>query len=108
MTDAMRVVKNLFKLGLVALQYGIVRLNLDTRSSVLRDFVKSETPKVEPSMEALHNMSIPVAIDIEIQKQEKGESDAPPYIGYGDNVRAYTRFELDPKYDTHKKYGPIK
>ncbi len=46
MTNAMRVVKNLFKLGLVALQYGIVRLNLDTRSSILREFVKSETPKV--------------------------------------------------------------
>jgi len=96
MTDAMRVVKNLFKLGLVALQYGIVRLNLDTRSSVLRDFVKSETPKVN------EYTTTPT------QKKERGESDAPPYIGYGDNVRAYTRFELDPKYDTHKKYGPIK
>ena len=71
MTNAMRLVKNLFKLGLVALQYSIVRLNLDVRSSVLRDFVKSETPKVEMKNEINHT-SMSVA--------PKGESDASPYI----------------------------
>ena len=96
MTNAMRLVKNLFKLGLVALQYSIVRLNLDVRSTILRDFVKSEAPEVE--VKSHTSMSI----------APKGESDAPPYIGHGDNVRAYTRFELDPNYDIHKEYGPIK
>ena len=96
MTNAMRLVKNLFKLGLVALQYSIVRLNLDVRLTILRDFVKSEAPKVN------EYTTTPT------QKQERGESDAPPYIGHGDNMRAYTRFELDPNYDIHKEYGPIK
>ena len=96
MNTAMQLVKNLFKLGLVALQYSIVRLNLDVRSTILRDFVKSEAPEVE--VKSHTSMSI----------APKGESDAPPYIGHGDNVRAYTRFELDPNYDVHKKYGPIK
>ena len=83
MTDAMRLVKNLFKLGLVALQYGIVRLNLDTRSSILREFVsstqkeKSEVPTV--------NKGIPPR-----RESVAMESDASPYIGNGDNMRAYT------------------
>ena len=96
MNSALQLVKNLFKLGLVALQYSIVRLNLDVRSTILRDFVKSEAPKVN------EYTTTPT------QKQERGESDAPPYIGHGDNMRAYTRFELDPNYDIHKEYGPIK
>ena len=58
MTDVMRVVKNLFKLGLVALQYIIVYLNLDTRSSILREFVKSETPKVNEYSTAPANKEI--------------------------------------------------
>ena len=41
------------------------------------------------------------------------ENDVPPYVGCGDNVRAYTHYDsphlkLDPNYDIHKKYGPIK
>ena len=94
----MQLVKNLFKLGLVALQYVIVYFNLDTRSSVLRDFVKNEEKSEAPR--ALDEMYDEYTIEM--------ENDVPPYVGCGDNVRAYTHLKLDPNYDIHKKYGPIK
>ena len=64
MNSAIQLAKNLFKLGLVALQYVIVYLNLDTRSSVLRDFVKSEAPEVE--VKSHTSMSIAPDINISI------------------------------------------
>ena len=91
MSSAVLLVKNLFKLGIVALQYSIVWLNLDTHSSVLSKLVKSEVPKVEPSMEALHNMSISPTK----RKSITMESDAPPYVGNSDNIRAFSHKDKD-------------
>ena len=118
MTDAMRLVKNLFKLGLVALQYIIVYLNLDTRYSILREFV---SPTQKEKSDAMQRGDEKLHVNIQKEKSDaiggdekllvnKGmkveqsqmfdmhsrresvamESDASPYIGNGDNMRAYT------------------
>ena len=99
MSNAVLLIKNLFKLGLIALQYGIVKLNLDMHSIILSDFVvnneekpiitlqrdtqmKSETPKVNE----LSQQSIPPTKRENITM----ESDAPPYVGNSDNMRAFS------------------
>ena len=108
MTDVMRVVKNLFKLGLVALQYSIVYLNLDVHSKVLRDFVKSETPKHEnpKKVNEFTTKSWDVVATPKKQEQERGESDAPPYIGHGKNVRAFSRKDINKEEDKLHEWLP--
>ena len=120
MTDAMRLVKNLFKLGLVALQYIIVYLNLDTRYSILREFV---SPTQKEKSDAMQRGDEKLYVNTQIEKSDAiggskdiskrdgtqmkveqsqmfdmhsrresvtMESDASPYIGHGDNVRTFS------------------
>ncbi len=99
MTDAMRLVKNLFKLGLVALQYIIVYLNLDTRYSILREFVsptqKEKSDAIGGDEKLLVNKGMKVEqsqmFDMHSRRESVTmESDASPYIGHGDNVRTFS------------------
>ena len=89
MSTALLFIKNLFKLGLIALQYSIVRLNLDTHSKVLSKFVSStsEAPKVNELLQK----SIPTK-----REHITMESDAPPYVGNSDNIRAFSRKDVKP------------
>ena len=101
MTDAMRLVKNLFKLGLVALQYIIVYLNLDTRYSILREFVSSTQKEKSDAIGGSKDISKRDGTQMKVEQSQMFdmhsrresvamESDASPYIGNGDNMRAYT------------------